>query len=282
MEQALALFRQAGSLYDVSNLLQDLNLAYFEQGRLDEAASRLNEALAIARRLGAPAQLAGVLNNLGWLHYVRGEYREALALYEEGLVTARRGNVLWLQANILVGMADLYRDVGAYDRAEPLYHAGWQIAWKSEPELAFHILLARADMYRWRCQRTRAFALLGQARQMVEGEDLDLERHGLLPTAEGILLAEDGQVEAGIDLLLQSDTVSGAARSQTGSGTGPIPAGEGVAQGREARGGAGGVGGSPEYGEGDRRRPDARGGRAVCGGPSPTGSCTRAGVWEST
>ena len=201
LEQALALFRQAGSLYDVSNLLQDLNLAYFEQGRLDEAAARLNEALAIARRLGAPAQLAGVLNNLGWLHYVRGEYREALALYEEGLVTARRGNVLWLQANILVGMADLYRDVGAYDRAEPLYHAAWQIAWKSEPELAFHILLARADMYRWRGQRTRAFALLGQARQMVEGEDLDLERHGLLPMAEGILLAEDGQVEAGVDLL---------------------------------------------------------------------------------
>ncbi|HEY75516.1 MAG TPA: tetratricopeptide repeat protein [Thermoflexia bacterium] len=204
LEQALALFREAGSLYDVFNLLQDLTLAFFTQGRLEEAASRLNEALAIARRLGAPAQLAGVLNNLGWLHYVRGEYREALALYEEGLAAARRGNVSWLQANVLVGMADLYRDIGAYDRAEPLYHAGWQIAWKSEPGLAFYILLARADMYRWRGQRTRAFALLGQARQMVEGEGLDLEKHGLLPLAEGILLVEDGQVEAGIDLLAKA------------------------------------------------------------------------------
>ncbi|HHS97377.1 MAG TPA: tetratricopeptide repeat protein [Chloroflexi bacterium] len=201
LEQALNLFREAGSLYDVFNLLQDITLALFTQGRLDDAAARLNEALAIARRLGAPAQLAGVLNNLGWLHYVRGEYREALALYEEGLAVARRGNVSWLQANILVGMADLYRDVGAYDRAEPLYHAGWRIAWKSEPGLAFYILLARADMYRWQGQRTRAFALLGQARQLVEGEDLDLERYGLLPLAEGSLLVADGQIEAGIGLL---------------------------------------------------------------------------------
>lgn len=204
LEQALALFREVGSLYDVFNLLQDLTLAFFTQGRLDEAASRLNEALAIARRLGAPAQLAGVLNNLGWLHHMRGEYREALALYEEGLAAARQGNVAWLQANILVGMADLYRDVGAYDRAEPLYHAGWQIAWKSEPGLAFYILLARADMYRWQGQRTRAFALLGQARQMVEGEDLDLERQGLLPVAEGTLLVADGQIEAGIGLLSEA------------------------------------------------------------------------------
>ncbi|MGD1996895.1 MAG: tetratricopeptide repeat protein, partial [Anaerolineae bacterium] len=90
LEDALALFRQTGSPYDVANVLQDIAHALTNLGALDEAAMRLNEALAIRRRLGAPVPLAGVLNNLGYLHYLRGEYRQALALYEEGLQAARR------------------------------------------------------------------------------------------------------------------------------------------------------------------------------------------------
>ncbi|MBE9508575.1 MAG: tetratricopeptide repeat protein, partial [Chloroflexi bacterium] len=147
LRDALAVFRQVSSPYDVVNLLQDLTLAFTSQGRFDEAATCLNEALAIGRRLGSPAQLAGVLNNLGWLHYVRGEYRQALALYEEGLAAARRGGDLRGQANISEGMASIYRDVGACQRAESFYSAAWQIAWESRPGLAILVLAARADMY---------------------------------------------------------------------------------------------------------------------------------------
>jgi len=201
LQDALALFRQVGSPYDVANLLQDLTLAFTAQGRFDEAAACLNEALAIGRRLGAPAQLAGVLNNLGCLHYDRGEYREALALYEEGLAAARRGGDLRLQAYISVGMADIYRDVGAYERAEPLYNAGWQIAEESEPGLATCILAAQADMYRWQGEYARARALLGRARQLAEEKELEFEGRGLLPVAEGVLLVEDGEIEVGLRFL---------------------------------------------------------------------------------
>jgi LuxR family maltose regulon positive regulatory protein len=123
LQDALALFRQFGSPYDVVNLLQDLALAFSAQGNLDGMAACLNEALAVGRRLGS-IQLATVLNDLGWLHHRRGEYRKSLALYEEGLSTARRGNDLRSQAYILVGMADLYRDVEVYERAYPLYDTG--------------------------------------------------------------------------------------------------------------------------------------------------------------
>ena len=201
LQDALALFRQVGSPYDVANLLQDLTLAFTAQGRFDEAAACLNEALAIGRQLGAPAQLAGVLNNLGCLHYVRGEYREALALFEEGLAAARRGGDLRLQAYISVGMADIYRDVGAYERAEPLYNAGLQIAQESEPGLATCILAAQADMYRWQGEYARARASLGQARQLAEEKKLEFEEHGLLPVAEGVLLVEGGEIEVGLRLL---------------------------------------------------------------------------------
>ena len=201
LQEALALFRQVGSFYDVANLLQDLGTALVDLGRFDEAIVFVNEALGIGRRLGAPTQLAGVLNNLGWLHYARGEYERSLALYEEGLAAARRGGDLWNQAYISVGMADLYRDVGAYERAEPLYYAGWEIARENEPGLAVYILRAQADMYRWQGGHARALALLEQARQLAEANGLNLEGQGLLLVAEGITLAESGEVEAGLDLL---------------------------------------------------------------------------------
>ncbi|MBE9508684.1 MAG: tetratricopeptide repeat protein, partial [Chloroflexi bacterium] len=206
LQDALALYRQVGSPYDVVNLLQDLSRALTAQGRFDDAAVSLSEALSISRRLGAPKKLAGVLNNLSWLHYVRGEYREALALYEEGLAAARRGNDLQYQAYIAVGMGDLYRDVGTYERAAPLYSAGWQIAREREPSLAVYILAAQADMHRWRGDHTQALAVLGQACRLAEEKGLDFEGGGLLPMAEGIALAESGDVEAGLRLL--SDAVS--------------------------------------------------------------------------
>lgn len=204
LQDALALFRQVVSPYDTVNLLQDLTLAFTNQGRLEEAAACLNEALAIGRRLGTPTLLAGVLNNLGWLHHARGEYREALALYEEGQAAAQRGDDRRWQAYISVGMADLYRDLGAYDRAEPLYRAGWQIAQESEPGLAVYILAAQADLYRWKGDLEQALALLGQARQLAEERGLDLERHGLLPVLEGIVLAEGGEVHTSLRLLSQA------------------------------------------------------------------------------
>ena len=201
LQEALALYRRLGSPYNVITLLQDLTLAYTTQGRLDEAAAYLNEALAIGRRLGAPTQLAVVLNNLGWLLYARGEYLEALALYEEGLAAARRGGDLRLRAYISVGMADLYRDIGAYRRAEPLYSAGWQIAQESEPGLGVYILAAQADMYRWQGNHAQALALLRQARRLAEEKGLEFEERGLLSMAEGITLAENGEIKTGLRLL---------------------------------------------------------------------------------
>jgi len=205
LQEALALFRKVGSPYDVVNLLRDLVLALTAQGCFDEAVTCASEALAVGRRLGAPTQLAGVLNDVGCLHYARGEYREALALYEEGLAAARRGGDLRYQAYISVGMADVHRDVGDYARAEPLYNAGWQMSREGEPGLAVYILAAQADMNRWRGDHAQALVLLGQARQLAEEKGLDFEERGPLLVAEGIALAESGEVEAGLRLL--SDAV---------------------------------------------------------------------------
>jgi two-component SAPR family response regulator len=185
----------------VVNVLQDLTLGFTAQGRFDEAVVGMNEALAIARRLGAAGQLAGVLNNLATLHSVRGEYHEALALYEEGLAAATLEGDPGGQALHLIGMADVNRDIGAYERAESQYEAAWRLAQSTEPRVAVYTLVAQADMYRWRGDHSRAASLLERARWMAEDTDLVFERQGLIPMAEGILLSESGEVEAGLAML---------------------------------------------------------------------------------
>ena len=98
-------------------------------------------------------------------------------------------------------MADLYRDVGGYERAAPLYNVGWRIAEESEPGLAAYILVAQADMYRWQGDHTRAYNLLEKARHLVQEKGLGFEERGLLSVAEGITLAESGELETGLRLL---------------------------------------------------------------------------------
>jgi LuxR family maltose regulon positive regulatory protein len=201
LREVLALYRKIGSLYDVVNSLQDLGPALVDLGHLDEAVVCFSEALAIARRLGASTRLAMTLNDLGCLYYLRGEYQNALALYEEGLTVARRGGEPRNQAYIAVGMADLYRDLGLYERAALLYDAGQRLSGETEPSLTVYILLAQADMHRWRGDLAQAFALLQRARHLAEEKGLGFEMQGLLPVAEGIALAENGRAEPGLDSL---------------------------------------------------------------------------------
>jgi len=204
LQEALALFRRVESPYDVLNALQDLTLAFASRGYLDQAVDYLGEALPLARQLGSDAQLASVLNNLGWIREVRGDYREALKLYEEGLAAARRGHDSRSQANIAEGLATLYRNIGDYRRAEYLYDVAWRIARGSRPGLAVLILTARADMYRWQGDHGRALALLEEARELVAEHALDVKRQGVLRLAEGVALAESGELEQGIQLLSRS------------------------------------------------------------------------------
>ena len=201
LEDALVLYREIGSPYDIVNSLQDLGDALVTLGRLDEAALRFGEALGIVRRLGAAVPLAMTLNNLGCLHYLRGEYKEALTLYEEGLAVARRGDDPRNQAYIAVGMADLYRDIGLYERAGPLYDTGWRLAEETEPSFAVYVLLAWADMHRWQGDLAQACTVLQRARRLAEEKGLNFEIQGLLPVAEGIVLAESGKVDEGLGVL---------------------------------------------------------------------------------
>jgi LuxR family maltose regulon positive regulatory protein len=201
LEGALALYREIGSPYDIVNSLQDLGGGLVALGRLDEAALCFSEALAIVRRLGAAVPMAITLNNLGCLHYLRGDYQEALALYEEGLAITRRGDDPRNQAYIAVGMADVYRDMGFYERAGPLYDAGWRLAEETEPSFAVYVLLAQADMHRWKGDLAQACAVLRRARRLAEEKGLDFEAQGLLPVAEGIVLVESGKVDEGLGML---------------------------------------------------------------------------------
>jgi LuxR family maltose regulon positive regulatory protein len=199
--RSLEMYRQAGSSYDVVNVLQDLTTSVVHAGYIDDGVRYANEALAIGRRLGAVAQLSGLLNNLGWLHHLLGDYHKALAVYQEGLAAARgAGSLLW-HAYLCAGMADLYRDVGSYQRAGALYQAGWQVAQEADPGLAVYILAAQADMRRWEGEHDEALALAEEARRLAAERGLELEEGGQASLAHGAALAEAGRMQEGVALL---------------------------------------------------------------------------------
>ena len=204
LEEALAWYREFGSAYNVVTLLQDLTLAYASRGRFARAAEYLNEALPIARRLDAPELLALVLNNLGMLHYEREDYRRALALHQEGLTVAQRADDRQNQGHLADGMATIYRDAGLYRAAESLYDVAWQIARKHRPEEAVDVLVARADMYRWQGDRTRALALLKNAEEIAAQRGIESGESARVALGKGIALAEAGEIERGVRLLVDA------------------------------------------------------------------------------
>jgi DNA-binding SARP family transcriptional activator len=186
------------------NVLQDLSFAFTSQGHLDQAAGCLSEALNVARRLGALSQLAGILNNLANVYYCRGEYDKALPLYEEGLLAARRGDDPRWEANILIGIADLYRDIQAYDEAERYYGAAWKMVNERKPGVAFYILVAQADMARWRRDLTACEGFLTQAQALAVEKSLQTEMQGLLKVSRGAFLIENDNPEGGRVLLAEA------------------------------------------------------------------------------
>ncbi|MBB6051383.1 tetratricopeptide repeat-containing diguanylate cyclase [Armatimonas rosea] len=92
-----------------------------QEGRMDEAAQRLEEGLALARPLGDPAPISACLYTRGWLLYSQGALWEAIASYSEA-ATLRAGPGLETpRANTFNAMGIVYRELGDYDQSLACY-----------------------------------------------------------------------------------------------------------------------------------------------------------------
>jgi predicted ATPase/DNA-binding CsgD family transcriptional regulator len=84
-EQAVAMARELGDKWQITESLSGLALVEYMQGDYDTARSLMEGSLAIYRELGADLYIARTLNNLGEVARYQGDYRHAEGLYKESL-----------------------------------------------------------------------------------------------------------------------------------------------------------------------------------------------------
>ena len=141
-----------GDLYSLRNL----GALYYAQGRLDDAAGKLQDALKIRPD-------ASLFSNLGTVLFSRGLYSQALAAFEEALAMDGAANrfIFW------INLADAARQVpGRSADAERSYRRGIQ--------MLDDLLESRPDDTRLRSRRGLALARAGDFQKA--REDLDFVR----------------------------------------------------------------------------------------------------------
>ena len=84
-EEALALFRLLDDQPNVVKLLISRGLSAWDEGVYDRATTHLEEALALARTLGSWYSVAQSLNNLALVAYEQGDYGRAMTLQADAL-----------------------------------------------------------------------------------------------------------------------------------------------------------------------------------------------------
>jgi tetratricopeptide (TPR) repeat protein len=107
-----------------------LDWAHTELGNADAARYR-DLALPIYEELGDHAGQANVLNNLGVNAYFEGRWDEALALYERSREARERAGDLVEMGTAANNVAEILSDQGHLERAESLFHEAlsiWQPA----------------------------------------------------------------------------------------------------------------------------------------------------------
>jgi LuxR family maltose regulon positive regulatory protein len=183
LEAAVPLYRADGDIHALSQLLQDLVVAYAQAGHLKQVSACLQEVVALRRSLGSPSALALALNNLGYFYHRSSEYSLALQTFEEGLsviaqVANRRseGHLLW-------SLGDVKRDVGEFDEAQRLYYKALEFIGSSEPPIRCSILISLSTLSRWKNECEEAVALAGEAVALAERHKLAQEH--LLAQAAG-------------------------------------------------------------------------------------------------
>jgi|GEM_PF-4004459 len=164
-----------------ASILQDMSLAYFGTGQLEDAGRCLLEGLALRRQMQDNKEIALGLNNLAYYYHLQSQYDEAqIALDEAFDLIARRDDriaalVRWTQA-------DLYRDVGQFDNALMAYEEGLVLA-LNHHHIYLNLLLNLIRMRCWQGQWQDARHILSEA------EELELPEQALLAQRRALMVA---------------------------------------------------------------------------------------------
>jgi LuxR family maltose regulon positive regulatory protein len=195
LEQALKLYTDLDSPYDVGMVHHDLGLGYELSGDLEGATSHYQAALQHWQQLGSPGPWANTLNSLGVIHYLLGQYDQASQTLNEALSKARLSGNLRIEAFVWASLGDLHRDLGTYEQASQAYSEGLQAANRAGAGfVAMYCLDALGNI-------SRLAGDLGQARNRLLEAEKQAQEHGsvyeigMCHTSLGILARDEGDLE---------------------------------------------------------------------------------------
>ncbi|MBL8134645.1 MAG: tetratricopeptide repeat protein [Anaerolineae bacterium] len=174
LEAARPLYEAHSDRFALTKLLMDLDVAYRQVGRIQDAADCLQTVVALRRELGGQVALAQALNNLGHFLYLCGDFDEAQNHIQEGLRIAARTDRR-IEAYLSWTYADLQRDRGAFEEAVSLYNRAIELAGSSEPYIRVNVLIGLSWLRRWQDQIDDAEQLLVEAEAIATAHDLHLE-----------------------------------------------------------------------------------------------------------
>jgi tetratricopeptide (TPR) repeat protein len=120
-EEALALFRQVGSVHGKANCIKSLGHIALERSQHAESRQRYEEALPLFRQVGDVLGEANCIQSLGDIALVRSQHPEARQRYEEALPLFRQiGDVLG-KANCILSLGHIALEHSQHAEARQRY-----------------------------------------------------------------------------------------------------------------------------------------------------------------
>jgi tetratricopeptide (TPR) repeat protein len=127
-EQALAIDRQIGYRQGEASALGNLALVYAALGQLEQAIDYHRQALAIHYEIGDHQGQANRLDNLGIAYRALGQLEQAIDYHRQALVIARQIGDRRGQASALGNLGLAYRDLGQVEQAIDFHRQALVIA----------------------------------------------------------------------------------------------------------------------------------------------------------
>jgi tetratricopeptide (TPR) repeat protein len=203
MGEALVVAREAGSEWDIGQIIQHLGFSAQRQGDYPLAQRRLDEAVTIFRRVGDLRAIVVSLEGLGEITCQAGEFASAHAYLEEALTVSRELRSGRHTSQCLDTLGVLAWLEGNYEQSRAFLEEGISLARRvgdrdSTGTLLFHLgLLARAQR-----DPARAEALFRDSVSIsVEHSSSELGNRAAAIRFCGILAIDRGSHQHGLRLL---------------------------------------------------------------------------------
>jgi LuxR family maltose regulon positive regulatory protein len=195
LESTLEVYEQCGDIEEAAFVNGCIGSALGSLGKLAESVARLEQARQQWRRVGNVKELSWVLNNLAMTYYQMEQSTLARELFLDSLEKARDSGHRRAEANSLISLADMDRHSGELRTALERYEEALALASDlSDMRLSTYALTGLADTYRRIGDAGKAVVLARQVLASAEERESPYEQ-GLAQVALGRLWRQQGKLD---------------------------------------------------------------------------------------